>query len=545
MNCQTVTITINADASVPETFRSHTPDENQIMLLVGCHAVSIMKQNFVDLNVQEYKNASDDQYATMLHTKAIELASLKTYFDESIANEKHKRDELFDSRMKETNSKYEHELDVCRKAMGAFAEVKIGMMKQMQEQVDTERQSTQCSIMDLMEKLKASEKEVVTSRSLVSNMEQIMDLRISEEVLKKVDSFKDKLNIMEKEHLLYENVRVKEIQSELEVAKRKLADAIFANDQLKFEYLNKEYVNQTKLVQEMATLLETNKKTSSAGLGQEGENCFRELADETFTNYDNYELVDKRKIPHSGDFYLRFRAFTVMVDVKLFKRGTISTTDRNKLKRDMEENRDIAIAWMVSLEGGVANFNKHPFEIEIENGRLFVYINDLKNAKNPNELLKSAWYVSQFVYDNILMNESQATLLNKYKKYHVRIKDNLVKMLKLSKDRSDMMDKMIENHHESERIIKISINDEIVNIREVHQEAVELWWTTNCIVKDGTQLKTKIAYDRFIVTNSQHGITHEAFKMLLKNIVGEEYCLIGKTGKGQFTIQGHQLNQAT
>ena len=544
MDFQTISVNVKTDIVIPTTLRSHTADDNYIMLLVGCHAVSTMKQNFVDLNAQEYKTMFEQQ----LYSKTLELGTLKAYFEESMANERQRRDDIVDTKVRDTIHKCNLDIEVYRKTISSFTEDKIEMMKRMQEQIDQEREIMQCKSeclsQTLTDKLNAAEKEVVSSKALVSNMEKIIDLRISEEVLKKMDSYKEKLNSMERSHLQFENKRVQEAESELEQVKRKLSDTVFTFDRFKFDCLNKEYVNQAKLVQEMAALLESNKKSSSAGLGQEGEFYFRELADQTFENYDHYELTDKRKSPHSGDFFLRFRSFTIMADVKLFKRGTISTTDRNKLTRDMDVNRDIHVAWMVSLEGGVANFNKHPFEVEIENGRLFVYINDLKNAKDPIELLKSAWYVSQFVYDNILMNESQATLLNKYKKYHIRIKENLTKMLKLSKDRSDMMVKMTENHVESERIMKNCIHDEIVNIRELHQEVVETWWAENTVIKEQSQMKTKNVYEKFILTNAEHGISHDAFKMLLKNVVGEDHLNIGKTGKGQFTIQGYKMSDS-
>jgi hypothetical protein len=104
------------------------------------------------------------------------------------------------------------------------------------------------------------------------------------------------------------------------------------------------------------TLLMDNLKShativnKSNARGYLGENYFLNLALTTFCDCSNFEIVDKAKTPHSGDFWLKFDKFTIMVDSKNYVDTPVPSRDRQKLKNDVSYNQHIKIAWLVSMD---------------------------------------------------------------------------------------------------------------------------------------------------------------------------------------------------
>ena len=315
-----------------------------------------------------------------------------------------------------------------------------------------------------------------------------------------------------------------------------------AQNQLHETKLDVERMPIARLEEALAqpTLLEKNQKANCI-IGQEGEAWFEKKANEVFENYDGYELVDKSKVPHSADFHLKFADFTIMVDTKNTT-SNVNKNGRDKLKEDMTKYPKIKIAWLVSLQKGVATRAEYPFMCDIENDVCYLYINKLCKTSDPEELLTMAWYMSSIIYKHVLAVESEANVLMKYKKYEIKVKKTMDTMIKLSKEREEMIERLSDNCAESERFMTSCRNVVAVDIKFVHTEAVEKWFraaTEKCGEKE---LKTDGLYKKFMETdaNKEHGIIKDRFKDILKEILQPEEVTVGKLKKTQYTIKGVQ-----
>ena len=176
---------------------------------------------------------------------------------------------------------------------------------------------------------------------------------------------------------------IEELTTLVETYRTKCQEMEVREQATKVEALHLAMEEQKKEVQEIKATLGAKNRQSSATLGKEGEAYFYELAERTFATYDDFEMENKTKVGHSGDFHLKFKDFSVLADTKHFLVGKISTTDVTKFKYDMSRNQSIRVGWLISLNGHISNYSKRPYAFEVVDGRLLVFINDLKHAENP------------------------------------------------------------------------------------------------------------------------------------------------------------------
>ena len=139
----------------------------------------------------------------------------------------------------------------------------------------------------------------------------------------------------------------------------------------------------------------------------------------------------------------------------------------------------------------------------------------------------------------------------KYKKYVIKVKETMVKMIKLSKEREEMIKTLTENCTESERIMKSCRDVEAVDIKYVRTQAVEKWFhaaTEKYEGKfhaatekyEGKELKINALHKKFELMdeNKKHRITLDDFKTILKEILPKEKLIFSKGKKTQDTILG-------
>ena len=269
------------------------------------------------------------------------------------------------------------------------------------------------------------------------------------------------------------------------------------------------------------------------------------MAEETFGSYDGFEILDKPKTAHSGDFHLQFKDFTILVDTKNFIKGRISTTDVNKFKFDMTRNGSVQVGWLISLQGCISNYGKRPYTFEVEDGRLLVYINDLQNVSDPVKMLQDIWYITCFLYNQLLNIESNTDVLSSYKRYEKRMKDSLEKLQKMSKKTIATMNQLREDVLETERFVKELINDDVALVRNEHNITVEQWWNSNIVVCEGAKVKSNCLYDHFQQQTQSVSITNDMFKVMLKALVQDDQIRCCKQNKSQYTILGYALKAVT
>ena len=456
------------------------------------------------------------------------------------------------SRTTETLSMAEKmkEMEIDKQVMMALEDCKNRENKLRDEAITKERElrtSVTNDVKMLQEKLSSAETELIKMNELHLSMEKTVELTIqnrvnliSNELRQDIEMYKTKYQELALSHSQSENTKMTKLQEELLKTMEALSQVRLMYEESKVEALNVALDMHKKEFEEIKdTLLST--KHSSSGLGKLGESYFHDLAEEAFATFDGFDIIDKTKVAHSGDFHLMFQDFTILVDTKNFIKGRISTTDVNKFRFDMTRNQSVRIGWLISLHGSISNYGKRPYVFEIEDGRLLVFINDLKNAQDPVKMLHDIWYVSCFLYHQMLNTESKADEVNNYKRYEKRVKDGMDKLHKISKKTIASMTQLKEDVLETEKYIREMMNDDIGNVRSEHLTTVEEWWTEHAVVCDNTKIKSNSLFEHFQEKTKATLITGDMFKTLMKTLLREDEIQYGKLQKSQYTILGYSL----
>ena len=456
------------------------------------------------------------------------------------------------SRTTETLSMAEKmkEMEIDKQVMMALEDCKNRENKLRDEAITKERElrtSVTNDVKMLQEKLSSAETELIKMNELHLSMEKTVELTIqnrvnliSNELRQDIEMYKTKYQELALSHSQSENTKMAKLQEELLKTMEALSQVRLMYEESKVEALNVALDVHKKEFEEIKdTLLST--KHSSSGLGKLGESYFHDLAEEAFATFDGFDIIDKTKVAHSGDFHLMFQDFTILVDTKNFIKGRISTTDVNKFRFDMTRNQSVRIGWLISLHGSISNYGKRPYIFEIEDGRLLVFINDLKNAQDPVKMLHDIWYVSCFLYHQMLNTESKADEVNNYKRYEKRVKDGMDKLHKISKKTIASMTQLKEDVLETEKYIREMMNDDIGNVRSEHLTTVEEWWTEHAVVCDNTKIKSNSLFEHFQEKTKATLITGDMFKTLMKTLLREDEIQYGKLQKSQYTILGYSL----
>lgn len=565
-----ITINIPDELILPTYMSDFSKEENSYMLLVGSYATFTLKTGIIGTEKERDDNkALRVEYEEIIKCKDAEKNAIKNTFEEFIEKEQEKRFDKINEQIekekeklsKESN-KYQEIIEQLQEKLKKIElenvknekiihntsrefenEVAVRINEQIEKEKDKmskESNKYQEKIEQLQEMLKKSELENVKQEEINKSYKREMDnevaVRIKQkelEMMQEVNKYKE-IVLQNKDK---ENEKINNLQEELAIMKSQMNNSLIENEKDKNILLNESIQEMTKLMQDVKK--QTNKTNDR---GKEGEAYFYEIALNTFSEYDDFEICDKSKTPHSGDFHLKFPRFTIMVDTKCFIDTDVPVKDRKKLKHDITQNRHIKIAWLVSMHRPISKFSKFPFMIDIEDGICYVYINSLMESENPCNLLKMAWHTSNIVYD-LLNHDDDTLLLGKYKKNDKRVREIINKMMIKSKERYAYLTQMKDNFDETDRYIRDLLNDEIINIRNVHEEAIEKWWRDNMEKSEGGKLKTNIIYNAFCECdeNKHCGIDIDIFKPIIKSILNENDIILGK-GKTQHTVLNYKIN---
>ena len=447
MDTQTVTISIPRGLELPAFMHEFSKEENLYMILVGSYATYTLKNGDIGYqkDADEHK-ALRMEFEEIIKMKDVAAIAIKKTFEELIEKEQEKRFDKINEQLDKEKAKMNKEL------------------KNYQDRIET----LQC-------RLNAVEKDNVKKDEFISHSSRELDHEVAfkmkqkeMEMMRSADKYRDTM-LRNKEH---ESEKMSVLQREMADMRLSMSAMLIENEKEKNAVMNESMKEMTRILQDSKTQNKTNVR------GKEGESYFLELATATFGEYDNFDIVDKSKVSHSGDFHLIFSRFTIMVDSKCFIDTDVPSKDRKKLKYDITQNRHIKIAWMVSMHRPILKYSKYPFMMDIEDGICYCYINSLMESENPGNLLKMAWHASNIVYD-LLNCDDDALLLGNYKKNDARVRTIMERMMKRSKERYATLKQLKENFDDTDRDIKDVLNDEILNIRNIHEQLVERWWRGN------------------------------------------------------------------
>jgi hypothetical protein len=520
-------ITLPVNTKIPIELSSFTPVENLIMVLIGIHAVSTMKEKYIS---QEYSDIVSE-YELQLCKRDDENKTIRNVYDEFMSIEKNRNETRLQEQIYiETEKIHKIYTD--------------NISKNNQENLEYRDK-----IDKLNDNLLCFEKEVIKKEEFIRHSNIVNDLRIENEVNLKIklkeeelkielEKYKELLNISEKTALKNENNNKILINEQIQSLQGSLNIALMEKEKEK-------NLRLSDSISDISLLLKNQSSNKSNVRGAAGEDYFRNLALNTFCDCTNFEIVEKAKTPHCGDFWLKFDKFTIMVDSKNYIDTPVPSRDRVKLKHDISCNKNIKIAWLVSMDQPILTYSSYPFMIDVEDGVCYCYINSLMKSENPGTLLRMAWYSCNFVYNNLLNVDNEINLISKYQKNEGRIKNILNKMLIQSKERFTLINQLTENGKITDSDIRDCLNEEIRDVRENHIELVSKWFSDNIIKKEGNKLKSSDIYKKFIIDddNRIHGIDGDMFKQIIRSMkeIDEHDIIRGKTDKAQYIINGYKM----
>ena len=362
---------------LPNEIHSFTLQENLIMILIGFHAIQIMKEKFI----HEESCEIEKKYENQLLQKEEKNQLLKQLYEEKIITEKEKYDFMLQEIY--ITEKERNQLFYQEKIQSYENEITTLVEKNTESYV----------------KLISMEKKLCMEEEYKKHIQTISDLRIENELIIRMKNLVENQNleltnyknllvvsektIMQMEHHMkfQENTHIQKLQQELLETKESINTMLLEKEIFKNSLLRNTIETNNKSMEEITSLLKDqnihqniNKNINKSNVrGTEGETFFLHLALKTFCDCSNFEIVDKSKSPHSGDFWLKFEKFTIMVDSKNYIDNPVPLRDRVKLKNDiLFHKKNIKIAWLVSMDQPILTFSGYPFMIDIEATPLIV-----------------------------------------------------------------------------------------------------------------------------------------------------------------------------
>lgn len=539
-------IKLPENVDIPSELSLFTPNDNYLMILIGSKAVHMIKNNYLSENMTEEITKIKSEYENLLNAKDVENHLIKKIYDEIAVDEKIKLEKVTQNAITlEKNSLQLHYSVLLQKCENQN-DLYMNTIDNLNNEIAKFKYE-----MSIIEKENIKKDESIKNFSAINELkiENEVNCRIKEkinEMKKEVDDYKDKMIIKEREYFncqtlstFNENLKSEIQQNEIKLLKDKLNELMIQIEKEKNGRLTDTIDMNNILMSELKTQTSVNKSNARGYLG---ENYFLNLALQTFCDCSNFEIIDKSKTPHSGDFWLKFDKFTIMVDTKNYVDTPVPSRDRQKLKNDVSYNQHIKIAWLVSMDQPILTYSNYPFMIDIDDGICYCYINSLMKSDNPTNLLRMAWYASNFVNENLLNIDNDIGLISKYQKNEIRIKGILNKMLIQSKERFATLNQLTENFKMADSDIRDCLNEEIRDVRAQHVEIIESWWKENIIKHVGGKLKSTEIHKKFVSNeeNRRYGIDVDMFKQILRSIssLNEDEIMRGKTDKAQYVILG-------
>lgn len=479
--------TIPDGANISPEITNYTDHERYLILTLGIRFYQIIKETHLNENeeIQKIKNELNDENNKKITEMEISIQTIKLLYEELIEKEI--------TREKKNN------------------EEKMQIIKENIEVLKNENKGLNVLIKELeLKNVKNEEQHKYNDKTIENEV-----MKVQTEYIKKYEDLKSKNN----------DLTQTIITLSLENEKNK----------------NEENI---KMINDLKTNFEEYKlKTCSSKIGQVGENYLYEFLISVFEGYEDFEIINTTKKPHSGDFLLNFKEFSILVDCKNFiTKSGVSTVDINKLKNDVKQNPNIKIAWMISLDKPILRYNDAPFVIKIENGVCYCYINSLKNVNNSEELINSCWWSCKEIY-TILNKEDDMEELKKLKKNSNKIKNIAEKMKKRLKESQQLFQQFKKMHEEQEDNINEILSDEILNIKEIYKEIVLTWWNEVFVRDEGknNKIKTNYIYEIFKENKPEVNMCVDKFKLILKDILNEKDIIVGKSEKAQYQIINYKL----
>ena len=244
------------------------------------------------------------------------------------------------------------------------------------EQIKQEKQEI---ILALEEKLNLEEvkrqKLVKTQKEELNSIIEGVRNRTESKYLSEIACLNDKMERLQNQIHLQENEKTKLYKT----INDEFYSKILSKEQLweaKTERIRKEYEEKLEKERERtaACILTTKHSTIK---GQAGEEFTQH---ELNRRFPTAEIEDTHKQPGRGDFIMKEKDFTMLIETKNYKKN-VTKPEIEKFYRDMTINHDIQCGLFLSLKSGICN--RDDLHLEVIDGKPIIFVhNCLKNMEN-------------------------------------------------------------------------------------------------------------------------------------------------------------------
>jgi hypothetical protein len=482
-------------------------EENYLMLEIGSCAVLSMKKEMFGMkedDKEKIKSELNEYYKTEINGLTLKNMFLKTEYTELLNKQK----EELERKTEEINNM---KIELVKEKFSYKMEIDKEVNKKIQDEIERTKESIEKDI------IKRFDGKIENNEIIKKQLSDTVD-ELKKQMIEKTDEIK-------KQKVELETLRERETEGYKKEIKQSM------------EQREKE----NKVMIELNEKLEDLKKKSIVQKGNDGEKQFYDLALNTFRDFKMFEIKNTSKISHMGDFHLVFEEFTVLVDCKKYS-NNVNSTNREKLKRDLTHNKNIKIAWMVSLDSSIDKYEKYPFmidNIDIQNGICICYINSLLTQHDPEKLLKMIWYTCEIIHNSVLNNDdSELTNLKNNQKQIIEIAKQLNE---ISKSQFLNISQFEENCNKSNVLIKQLLTEEISKFRENDKDFVREWWSRIYEKKQGMTIKSSMIYELFKRQNSEYRIKEDSFKLILQDIIEPDNIVKQKSPSSPLKILNYSV----
>jgi hypothetical protein len=395
------------------------------------------------------------------------------------------------------------------------------------------------------------EMNIIVEKELRTKMEE----RISAMYDTQVSQMKKQIELLSTQIKTYELESKDLVKKEVDKAKEKFDLLMQEKDRQHLLLIQEKNIeNQlNRAVFDKASLL-TNKNISksSAALGEDGENIFEYLSD-TFKDFTGYKIENKAKQGHKGDFHLFFEEFNVLVDSKNYT-SVVQKKEVYKIESDLTINDNMQFAWLVSLNTHISDQNRFPITrkwITTDKGlKCILFINNLLEYKDPANILRQAWFMTQEFYNLTKKISKEDCELEDYREKEIKQK----KQIENLQERTNEMRRNINTsynilkHMDNDLIEMLTeITDKIVNDKFDINVKIKNWWEDNIeFVDDESILSSSEIWSKFKKENkdyiTENKLTIEIFKEKITSLVSSENY-IEKNKKGAIEFVGYKFKE--
>ena len=245
-----------------------------------------------------------------------------------------------------------------------------------------------------LEQIKQEKQEIILALEEKLNLEHVKRQKLIKSQKEELNSIIEGVRNRTESKYLSEiaclNDKMERLQNQIhlqENEKTKLYKTI--NDEFYNKILSKEQLWEAKterIRKEYEVKLEKERERTAACILTTKHSTIKGQAGEEFTQHElnrrfpTAEIEDTHKQPGRGDFIMKEKDFTMLIETKNYKKN-VTKPEIEKFYRDMAINNDIQCGLFLSLKSGICN--RDDLHLEVIDGKPIIFVhNCLKNMEN-------------------------------------------------------------------------------------------------------------------------------------------------------------------